>query len=88
MSPFQPCLPNNASESHFGDVVAQGSGNSDAALDRRMMTLSMATPLAAQEPAFTLKFSNDLTNLHNSQRLWDSRICQQDGSTSPVLDFL
>ncbi len=30
-----------------------------------MMKLSMTSPLATEEPTFILKFSNDLTNLHN-----------------------
>ena len=30
-----------------------------------MMKLSMTYPLATEEPTFILKFSNDLTKLHN-----------------------
>lgn len=65
MFPFQSSLPNNASEGHFGDVVAQCSRNRDTALPRRMMKLSMTASLATEEPTFTLEFSNNLTNLYS-----------------------
>ena len=52
------------------------------------MKLSMANPLATEEPTFTLKFSNDLPNLHNHTTVVRSKCQARPRQCTFLCEFL
>lgn len=49
-------------------IVSQRARHRHRAMLRRMVIMTMASPVPDVCPAVALKFSNDLTDLHSSQR--------------------
>jgi hypothetical protein len=49
-------------------IVSHRTRHRHRARLRRMVIMTMATPVPDLYPAVTLKFSNDLTDLHSPQR--------------------
>ncbi len=53
-------------------ILGQRARNRYSAIFRWMAKLTMAPGLANLDPSICVELSDHLTNLHNSQWLWDS----------------